>query len=1372
MGTSYQIHLFGQPAAFDQAGTAVAGLGPGKPFALLSYLLVEGDSARDELIALLWGDVPEAKARNAFRQALHRLRAALGENVIPHDPDLLSISGTAGIDTDVAAFERLLDSGNPDAAIAAYSGDFLSGLAVNEPAFDAWLESTRKRYRARFRDALRSGVQRDLEAGEIGRALERAALLAESDHADPDGAILYATTLLGAGRRAEALNALDQFERRHQEELGSPAGAGIREFAARLRRGPSERDVQRPGRARASFVGRESELALLLAQIRSLESGKGSLLMLEGEPGIGKTRLIDEFFLRASDLGSPLLLLGRERAAGAGIPFASIAEALRGALDAPGVSGTGQHLLAEAARLLPQLRDQFSLPPISDIVDDAGRVRFYEGIAALLDSVAYEQPVCIALDDFHNCSTATLGLVQYLIDRLRAAPILFVLVARATPAFGAIRRRLLEAAGKNASAGNATSPPAVILLEALDDAASRQLARELTGPASSDETIDQIVAAGGGFPYKIAQLAEKGLTGESLGTTPLRLRDVLWARLQRCTQAEQRLFVAAALLDRPVSIRLLAAASHLPEKGALDAALALEREGLLLQRADGMTPAHDFAGELALEGTGPAGRALLAGWAAEALERDGSGTAAELATLFSLAGRRELAFKYSRTAGYAAAAAGAATEARNHFETALGTAPSELDRSEIETILGAFGREVPRLPGFTDHSTAEKKSRLETDAWKHPPATPPGGKEHGPSNSIANEQVSWRSRALIIASLAIIILVTIRAVGESARLAAPGIALADTLLVAEEIDPRDTVIAFTTGPLGFPLSPMPGATRHGPARLWIDSLRVPWTNPLSSPDGQNVAVERITKIGSDLYVISSDKLDTIPLHVGKGDDFSADWSPDGRWLLCTHGETRSNGIYGVGLYAYSLNERGRRIAFDTSAAHDVVSAAWSPDGSHVAWTARFGPQHQQDLFISDAGGENAVNLSDDPAEDYSLAWSPDGRRLAFTSERSGRAELYSIDIATREIRRLTWDGAHADHAIFSPDGRWLAYETTREGMPAVYVMPAWGGTGRTVAPAQPRVTLLGWRGREIQYVDRLSIDVPQLSGAGDTGTVVVRALDRHGQRLPLGDIRVSALDPGFVRVRGPAQPSDSDLRAKRIPIEAVSRGLARFAVSAGNWRADTAFISIGSDTLTLLADNFDAGLSSSRWHRLGVPPAKARNGAGKGGSRGLVTESGREWESGVLSAGVFPIREGLVIHAWVKAPLNLPASAAKSFTLALVAADPADVLDSVAPKFLRLAAVSWLAPAGRLSYSVGREIFTEPVSRTGSGDSREVGIEIGPDSRVSFLINGVSRWTSTLRLRTIGENSRAQLWLGSQTSGNEVAFDDIAILLKTNPKVR
>src|SRR6476646_98304 len=159
------IHLFGQPTALDADGKPIAGLGLGKPLALLSYLLIEGRTSRDELIGLLWGDVPEVKARNAFRQALHRLRTALGESVIPQDPDALFIADDAELVTDVERFERLLGAGDFESAIPEYAGDFLAGLDVNEASFDSWVESRRKRYRAMFRDALRAAVQKDLESG-------------------------------------------------------------------------------------------------------------------------------------------------------------------------------------------------------------------------------------------------------------------------------------------------------------------------------------------------------------------------------------------------------------------------------------------------------------------------------------------------------------------------------------------------------------------------------------------------------------------------------------------------------------------------------------------------------------------------------------------------------------------------------------------------------------------------------------------------------------------------------------------------------------------------------------------------------------------------------------------------------------------------------------------------------------------------------------------------------------------------------------------------------------------------------------------------------------------------------------------------------
>ena len=1370
MASRYAIRLFGPPAALNSAGEPVPGLGLGKPLALLSYLLVEGRVPRETIIALLWGDVPELKARNAFRQALHRLRAALGEDVIPHDPDSLSIADGTDLTTDVAAFEQAIETGNFERAIAGYRGDFLLGLNVREAGFDAWQEKKRKTYKARYRDALRNGVQRDLETGELTRALDRAAALSESDPSDPDAAMLLATTLLGAGRRAEALHALDNFEKRFQEDFGGGAPATVRELSARLRRSPSSPEANRSARNRAGFVGRETELGLLLSQLTFVASGRGSMSVIEGEAGAGKTRLINEFYRRARDIGSPLLLYGRERAGNPAIAYASVGDALRGALDAPGISGTGQHLLAEAARLLPQLRDRFSLPEVGDIADETGTLRFYEGVAALLDSVAYEQPVCIALDDFHNCSSATIVLTHYLVDRLRSAPILFLIAGRSASAFSALRDRLVDSYADAAiSSDEQGAHPGVITLGGLDPLAARTLALECLGPAADRATIDRIIAVSGGIPYRIEALSSSALAGEPLGDSPVPLRDVLWARLQRCSKAEQRLFVAAALLDRPVPIRLLAAASHLPEKSALDSALELERAGLLLQRAEGMVPVHDLAGELALEGAGPAGRALLAGWAGEALELDGSGTATELAGLFSLAGRRDRAFKYSRIAAQNALAAGALEEGLRHLENALATAPSDAERGEIAGLLQGLGRGAKRLP----HTPTVPQP----DGGDASPAQPESERPPANSMSSADSELApsakpsrrWRRNTIVVAGTIVIAVVAVKAIGGSAGAGAPGTSLVDSLIVGRELDRGGSTIEFTTGPLGSPLQPIAAAAIHPLAPAWIESIRVPWTNPLVSPDGRRVALERITKLGSDLYVVSRDRRDTLAMDVGNGDDFADGWSPDSRWLLATKGGLRGDGRYGASLYAYSAAEKGRRVAFDTSVSRAVVDAAWSPDGSHVAWTARVGNAHQQDILVSDADGGGVVNLTDDPAEDYSIAWSPDGSTLAFTSERSGRAELYSIDIRTRKLHRLTWEGAHADHSIFSPDGRWLAYESTRSGNPAVYVMPAFGGTGRAVAPLGDRVTLLGWRGRSIPYVDKLAFELPQMLNPGDSGSLVVSALDRGGRSLPAGNVRYKILDPLLIKASDRGMVTDSTERSQRITLIAGGRGLGRVAISSGNWRADTVFIPIGEERMTLLSDNFDAGLDRRIWRPLGDPAPRAAMGRGVKGTGGLVPNSDRQWESGVLSTRVFPVRGGLVAEAWVSAPFTTPPSKAQSFEIALVAADPEEVLDSLAPQFLRLARVSWLGDASRISYSIGGEVFTEPLSGLSQSESHMMTIAIGADRLVTFYVDGVNRWKSTLRVRTAGDNSRAQLWLASEATGRDVAFDEVSVRLQLTP---
>ncbi len=86
--------------------------------------------------------------------------------------------------------------------------------------------------------------------------------------------------------------------------------------------------------------------------------GRARIVLVEGEAGVGKSRLVDEF-LRTVVADGATVLRGRGYDATAGMPFAPVVEALRGALDAPGLAGTDPEWLTEAARLLPELRQRF-----------------------------------------------------------------------------------------------------------------------------------------------------------------------------------------------------------------------------------------------------------------------------------------------------------------------------------------------------------------------------------------------------------------------------------------------------------------------------------------------------------------------------------------------------------------------------------------------------------------------------------------------------------------------------------------------------------------------------------------------------------------------------------------------------------------------------------------------------------------------------------------------------------------------------------------------------------------------------------------------------------------------------------------------------
>lgn len=1326
-------------------------MGPGKPLAMLAYVVITGSATREELVALFWPETRDDRARNAFRQTLHRLRGALGSNSLSSDRDRIEIDPAGAVWCDALEFRATVVS-DPERAIALYRGPFLGGLDIASSDFQHWADLHRERFEAQYRGALAIAANHALESGDVELAAAHAAKLSRTAPLDPDSALLEARILAGAGRKPEAISVLTQHSTLLESELGEKPSPGVRAMLTRLlNEAPGV--AARPGETadqlvETEFVGREKELGKLLACWRDVER-RGAMVVVTGPSGIGKTRLSSELAQRIQAFGPALVLWGQERHGNRAIPYAALADALRPAVIAPGVAGASRHLLAEAARLLPEIRDQFDLPEASAIDDEAARVRFYDGVAALLDAVAYEQPVCLILEDLHHSSRSSAEMLHFLTGRLAASPVLFVLSYRPAEAPPHVAERFPPPRTGNAR-GDAYAQPARESIELgplTQNAVERLLASVATGAGPDADTLATIARMAEGNPFRALDLLRRARRGERLANLPTELAAALWARLQACSPPEQRLFLACALLERPAPLRLLSAATHLPEPAAFDAAVTLEQRGLVVQRRGGITPAHDVLATLALDSTGSAGRALLAGWTADAVASEPGASHAELARLYVTAGQPSAAHRHARAAIHDAAASGAHDELAELLTLAAETALNTQDRSAVESLFTAFGRGQRRISGKHDirnpkAGSAAAPARVSAHAWAPSAAT----------IRQARRVLPLALGGILLAFAAATVFRT-QGLGAGAR----GTVLADTVVVTERVGTRGRRSYVVTGSM-LPAASLSSDVNAGDDPPWVTAISLPWVNPRVSPDGRLVAVERITPAGKRVHVISRDQRDTVSVGDAFGDNIAAGWSPDSRWLLVIHASDGS-GAYHASLYAHSLESPGRRIALDTSSAHAVTEAVWSPRGPHIAWTARTGETREQEVFVGLSDGTGVRNLSVSPSEDYHPTWSPNGARVAFTSERDGNAELYTAELQTGELRRLTFDAGQDDRASYSPDRDFIAFESTRGGRTGVFVMPPLGGSAIRLTPADRNFALAGWRGAAPAYVARLRTDLPDVLEPGREVTLSATGIDQFGAPLNVSSVEWSALDPA-VEIR--MEPADTAGGTSQPVLLARSAGIARIVASLGAWRADTLFAVVGSAPVVLINESFSNGLPADAWTVLGSPPPTVVAGSGVRGSSGLVLRSGRQWESGILSTRAVPLRGGILVTAQIRAPFNSTA-ARGGFTLALVAAEPPGLIDPAAPQFLKVAALSWIPESGRLSYSADREFWSEPATFERDDEWQNFRIEVAGDGRVAFYVGDRLRRRSEVAVTGREDAFPVQLWVAGRATDGDVAVDDVRL---------
>src|SRR5215470_2478680 len=371
-----------------------------KAQALLAYLAMPAGRThqRDHLATLLWGDTADTQARNSLRQALFGLRKIL-ERANPaclhQAADALSLRASA-VDVDVAAFERLAVAGTNEALVSAaalYRGDLLQGLAVREGPFEEWLVAERERLCRLAIAGLSTLLSRQFEAGATEAAITTGLRLVAVDplheHAHRTLMRLYAEH----GERPRALAQYRACARILQRELrAEPEPETKWLYQEIVRRSivsefPAELARPRP----TPFIGRQTELAALQARVAEATVGRGGVVALVGEAGIGKTRLLEELSARVD--GSCLVLRGHAYETARILPLAPWSEALRGALGR--VEKFGDLHPAwwiELGRLFPELSRSRPRPSAGD------PLRLFEALAQLVTQLASQAPVVFVLE--------------------------------------------------------------------------------------------------------------------------------------------------------------------------------------------------------------------------------------------------------------------------------------------------------------------------------------------------------------------------------------------------------------------------------------------------------------------------------------------------------------------------------------------------------------------------------------------------------------------------------------------------------------------------------------------------------------------------------------------------------------------------------------------------------------------------------------------------------------------------------------------------------------------------------------------------------------------------------------------------------------
>lgn len=393
-----------------------------KHLALLVYLALSPDTtrARAHLVGLLWAESTDDKARRSLNEAVRRLRIALGEERLLNRGDALQLS-TEGLELDVREFEALCADGQLR-ALELMRGDFLEGFHVDDaPEFDAWLEAERSRLREAAR---RLVVARAEEQLAVNRYIEARALARRALALDPYSDVALSLAMRSAALEGDPASAVAQYQEyaeRLAHDLGGRPSPQLTALATRIRDNKWRQPRGHHPSPEPPLVGRRDCHARVFAQLERVPHDGAACLVIAGEPGSGRTRLLDACAERLALTGATVAT-ARILESDHDAPWSTLRALMRdGLLESQGVAATDHLGLRLLAGIVPELATRVEPLEAHDVAQVS------DALASLLRAVAEEQPVALLIDDAQWADGASLAALRAAWARERQAPLALVL---------------------------------------------------------------------------------------------------------------------------------------------------------------------------------------------------------------------------------------------------------------------------------------------------------------------------------------------------------------------------------------------------------------------------------------------------------------------------------------------------------------------------------------------------------------------------------------------------------------------------------------------------------------------------------------------------------------------------------------------------------------------------------------------------------------------------------------------------------------------------------------------------------------------------------------------------------------------------------